>query len=303
MAKSTEEIEDEVRSVLLKAKNKLGQSWGDIYFGRAEMAPDWQVTQEAMVRGAIARARKIMAENRLEASSVALFERYRIAELEKDMEDAVLRLRFKAASEAPDPEPQLSKRERKALKEDIRQFIQRLESVSLPDLPPDQAREAMDRIEAESRLEWQNFRAQLDLDLDLQRQAYEQWQAQLQRLSDESGRTRHLAARFEKMVVQDLPPTARPRSQIRSESNGLFYDLYGDGQLRRLVRLREGEVIESLDLAQRVAEGKWEDGANVAEFHQDNRLEEYGGRYDRESRYPGSFRDWVLECIRQMSES
>ncbi|MBS2038592.1 hypothetical protein JST97_26670 [bacterium] len=303
MAKSTEEIEDEVRAVLLKAKKKLGQSWGDIYFGRAQMPPDWQATQRAMVTQAIAQARKIMAENRLEASSVDLFERYRISELQKEMDDAVQRLAFKANWDAPEPEAKLTKPERKALKQAIQEFITRLKSITLPDLPPEEAIAAVRRIEQESSLQWQEMRPQLDVDLDLQRQAYERWQAVLQRLSNECGRTRHLAAKFEKILVSHLPPSARPRSQRRPDSTGLFYELYEDGQLRRLVRVRQGESFETLELSHRKAEAKWEDSANVAEFHADNTLDEYGGRYERESRYPGSFQDWVLEAIRKMSQS
>ncbi|MFN8608518.1 MAG: hypothetical protein U0931_13355 [Vulcanimicrobiota bacterium] len=303
MARSTEEIEDEVRAVLLKAKKELGQSWGDIYFGRAQRPPDWQATQEARVRDAIARARKIMSDHRLEASSVALFERYRIAELQKEMEDAVQRLAFKASWGDPEPEPRLTKADRKALKRAVEQFIARLKAIRLPEMPPDQAIAALNQIEQSCQLEWEQMRPRLDLDLELQRQAYERWQAEMQRLSDQSGRTRHLAARFEKILVSHLPDSARPLSQLRSDPHGLFYALYSDGQLRRLVRYREGNLIESLDLSHQLAEGKWEDGANVAEFHPDNSLDEYGGRYERESRYAGTFRDWVEDCIQRMGRA
>lgn len=85
-ARSREEIEDEVRAILLKARTDLGKS----------KPADWQATQTRLVETAIARARQIMTQEQLDPKSVALFERYRIAELQSYLKDAIRRVDAKS---------------------------------------------------------------------------------------------------------------------------------------------------------------------------------------------------------------
>lgn len=301
MARKSEEIEDEVRGILLKARTDLGKSWGDIYYGRALKPADWQATQTHLVETAIARARQIMAQEQLDLKSVEIFERYRIAELQTYLKDAIWRVDGNSDRQPPEPEPTLSKSDRQDLETQIEEFLQRLRRRQLPRLEPAEAKRALQDIDQQSSQEWARLKPGLDLDLDLQRTAYQRWQEELKRLSDECGLSQHLAARFEKTLISDLPETARPKSQLSKKATGLFYDLYFGGQVCSFSYYRGGEEIASLKLQRGRAEAKYEDGANVAEFHRDNRLEEYGGRYERESRYPHSFRHWVLARIQEIA--
>lgn len=124
MSQSTEEIEDEVRAILLKAKKR------------------------------------------------------RIRELGEALSDAIARLKGQEAP--PPPEPELSPSQRQQLKEQLNEFLRVLRQQTLPPLEMAQAAEAMAKIRAESSRQWQELRPQLDLDLDLEQEYYEQWQAQLQ---------------------------------------------------------------------------------------------------------------------------
>lgn len=58
-------------------------------------------------------------------------------------------------------------------------------------------------------------------------------------------------------------------------------EFFPDGHLRRAATA-DGSV--SLKLFKGIAHARYEDTANVAEFHANGVIEEYGGRYEREFR-------------------
>ena len=58
--------------------------------------------------------------------------------------------------------------------------------------------------------------------------------------------------------------------------------------------------VEEIELELGVSAARFEDSANVAEFHPDGGTEEYGGRYERSSEAPASFRAWVCQRVSQM---
>lgn len=101
-------------------------------------------------------------------------------------------------------------------------------------------------------------------------------------------------------MAADLPSGARPLSGSAPKGNGGYYKCFGDGQLKWFGAYRGGVCIAHLDLHHHIAQARYEDGANVAEFLPDNTLEEYGGRYERESRYPHSYKHWVISTIEAM---
>ncbi|MCA9781567.1 MAG: hypothetical protein KC800_32840 [Candidatus Eremiobacteraeota bacterium] len=103
---------------------------------------------------------------------------------------------------------------------------------------------------------------------------------------------------FEKIYQSDLDP--RVVSGPPEDSDGVFAEFYSDGHLRRVVAMRDGKSGGELRVWPDEARARYEDSANVAEFRPDGVIEEYGGRYERESRARIFFRDWVLRKVGEM---
>lgn len=77
---------------------------------------------------------------------------------------------------------------------------------------------------------------------------------------------------YEKITAEDLAQAWRV-----TDDDGLYYQLCPDGPVKKVALYRRTQQIEWLLLES----GRVEDGANV---------EEYSGRYERESRWSGGFR-------------
>lgn len=286
--------EDTVREILLRAKKNLGDSWGRIYRGEADYSQEWEEAQSAAVARAIQQAREQMVD--LDEATVKLFEKYRISELQESLKSAILFCRQPPLQ--AQPEPELSSEETKELKKRLQKFFQELESYR----PEDRlSKEQIDQLRERSDRAWMQMRPQLDLDLDLQRRAHQRWEKHLKALEAQSSceELRPLAPAA--ITRKDLPQGSK-RWNTPGKHEGFYYELYQTGHLKRLAYFRNDELIEEIQLEQKAAEARWEDGANVAEFHADRRVEEYGGRYDRDSRWNSGFRDWVLDRIAQMGK-
>lgn len=104
--------------------------------------------------------------------------------------------------------------------------------------------------------------------------------------------------RFEKIYRYDLDP--RVKVGLPKDSDGVYAEFYPDGHLRRVVSLRGGIENGVLRLWPEQARARYEDSANVAEFRSDGVIEEYGGRYEHETRARIHFRDWALQKIEEM---
>ena len=79
--------EDAVREILVRAKRSFGNAWGAVYRGEAEYSPEWEQAQRLAVGQAIERARSLLKH--LDEATVQLFERYRIADLNKYLESSL----------------------------------------------------------------------------------------------------------------------------------------------------------------------------------------------------------------------
>ena len=103
---------------------------------------------------------------------------------------------------------------------------------------------------------------------------------------------------FEKICQSDLDP--RVVIGPPEGSDGVYAEFYADGHLRRVVAMGTGKGGGELRVWPDQARARYEDSANVAEFRSDGVIEEYGGRYERETRARVFFRDWVLRKVVEM---
>ncbi len=302
MALSQKEIEDQVRKILMSSKKRLDDCWGSVYRRESSPQNDTYAQQQRQVHQAIEQARSLMAEHKLDPSSVAIFERYRIAELLELLDSSSMYL-VKGQSQfrfQPEPEPELTTEQSLSLKTWFAQFLGELRSTRVAPMGQAEAAEYVRGLKERTSKAWMERRPLLDQDPELQMQFYQQREAELNRLAQECGHAGYQAAKFEKIVAADLPSGARPLSGSDPKGNGGYYKCFGDGQLKWFGAYRGGVCIAELDLHHHKAQARYEDGANVAEFLPDNSLEEYGGRYERESRYPHSYKHWVISTIEAM---
>jgi len=103
---------------------------------------------------------------------------------------------------------------------------------------------------------------------------------------------------FEKIYREDLDP--RVMSGPPADSDGVYAEFYSDGHLRRVVLMSGGKESGEIRVWPDLARARYEDSANVAEFRPDGVIEEYGGRYERETKARLFFRDWVLQKLEEM---
>ncbi len=108
----------------------------------------------------------------------------------------------------------------------------------------------------------------------------------------------HEPPTFERVTTEQLDRRAH-RGQPDGQ-NGVYLSFYSDGHLKSAVVIQEGRPCGALSVDNGQPHARYEDSANVAEFHPDGTIEEYGGRYERESKARITFRDWVIQRVEEM---
>ena len=96
--------------------------------------------------------------------------------------------------------------------------------------------------------------------------------------------------------LEDLDPRVKTGSP---QGRGVFVSFYSNGHLRQAVT---AGATMTLKVSNGKAHARYEDTANVAEFHPNGVIEEYGGRYERDVRARITFADWVITQVRGMVE-
>lgn len=103
---------------------------------------------------------------------------------------------------------------------------------------------------------------------------------------------------FEPVTINDLDP--RANSQEFDGQDGVYLSFYPDGHLSSAVLIHEGSPSGRLSVDRSRAHARYEDSANIAEFHPDGTIEEYGGRYEHEHKARITFHDWVVLKVEEM---
>jgi hypothetical protein len=102
---------------------------------------------------------------------------------------------------------------------------------------------------------------------------------------------------FERITRADLDSRVR---QGTRNADGVYVEFYPDGHLKKAAIVRQGVANGTLNLGNGVAHARYEDSANVAEFHPTGTIEEYGGRYERDIKARITFKDWVIQRVGEM---
>lgn len=299
--------EDEVRDLLQRGKKELIeaglQARQDLEQASGERVAEqiirtFSKVQQARVTAAIAKARQLMARHAavLGKKTLAVLEKYRIAELDSEVDREVVRLRNVRTWKEIGREREEVRRRHRDLPQRVALAGERLltELAALRSEPLDGPasshfmREVRQRVERGLGEIDQMVKATGVVDfpevLQAQRRLQEAVQNHLCRLEADCGWTEAHAPRFFKFQRADLPE----KLQIHSS-------YYPDGQLK------EVSANGCLKLEHAIPEAKWEDGANVKEFHADGTIDEYGGRYERSFRAKVNFEDWVRQILSEMS--
>lgn len=259
--------------------------------GQQRYSAEWEETLNSRVNQAIQKARDLLLV--LDEDQRRLFERYRIAELRRELEFTLSRVRPRAAPVAGQPDS--SSLHRGKVQKRLKEFLRDLESYRPQDaLTPEVFKEVRTRLTAS----WLELAPELQLFPDLHQKAIQRWEAHWLLLSPKV-RSSSLPVPYEKVTRKHLPKGCLPWD-APGRRDGLYYQCYENGQVKRVVLFREGEPVEEIELELGVSAARFEDSANVAEFHPDGGTEEYGGRYERSSEAPVSFRAWVCQRVSQM---
>ena len=283
--------EETVRKILLTAQKELKQAELSLRSGQQLYSPDWEASVTFRIGQAIDKARDLLMV--LDEDTRRLFERYRIAELRRDLQETLSRLRPQVAVVARQPDS--SSLQRGKLQKRLKEFYRDLESYRPQDaLPPETLAEVRTRLTAC----WMELGPELNLFPDLRQNAIQRWEAHWNLLSRQKS-TPDPSIPYEKVTRKHLPKGCQPWDSpgIRE---GLFYQCYENGQLKKVGLFRAGELVEEIELELGVSAARFEDSANVAEFRPDGGVEEYGGRYERTTPAPPGFREWVCQKISQM---
>lgn len=299
--------EERVRQILVNAAKDLEQDWQAAY--RGERPRDWEVEARRKLDQAVESARRLIAENtEVLGKTAGLFEKTRISKLYEELENAAHRVTAARARRFTPIESERGQEEADLTLRELRRelAVRRMEikprACTLEEL--EQASSAFvswaaERCEAATRtiqgLSLANEVHYKELIGDVKRSAEHSTRQTL----EDKRQGWYEPATYEKITAQDLEGLARPRRPFAK--NGLYYSCFWNGQVKQVRRLIDGEVSGTLTLARGKASGHYEDSANVAHFHADGLLEEYGGRYERNGLARKTFKTWVLETITSMA--
>jgi hypothetical protein len=127
---------------------------------------------------------------------------------------------------------------------------------------------------------------------------------------------------YHRFVVKDLPDGVKPwPEEIREPvfagdmpdvpelANGIYYNCWSNGQLRLVVIVYKGQVVEWLRLGNGTADGcwkaRWKGNAVAAEkYYSSGKMEDFNPWSDSDPDYPAtiSFGKWARAYLKRMAE-